>query len=130
MSQLVGLTAGQHFSGIHPESANSLIVSVYQITCRNFASKVDDLLEQETLSFEEQVMPAQFRSSILLVSGSCSVFSLHEPTGIGHWNQIPVPILTAMKASPVESWTRTSSNISQILSILGRTHAAITYIVS
>ena len=47
MSQPVGLMAGQHFSGIHSESAGRLVVSMYLITHRNFASKV----EQEPLSF-------------------------------------------------------------------------------
>ena len=37
-------------------------------------------------------MSTQSRSSILLVSGSCSIFALSEPPGIGHQNLIPVPI--------------------------------------
>ena len=47
VSQLVSLTTGQHFSGIRLESAGRLVVFVYLIACRNFASKV----EQEPLSF-------------------------------------------------------------------------------
>ena len=47
MSQPIGLIAGQHFSGVCPESADRLVVFVYLIARRNFASKV----EQEPLSF-------------------------------------------------------------------------------
>ena len=47
VSQLVGLTTRQHFSGTRPESAGSLVVFMYQIVRRNVASKA----EQEPLSF-------------------------------------------------------------------------------
>ena len=72
-------------------------------------------------------MPAQSRSSILLVSGSCSVFPLREPTGIGHRNLIPVPIPSTMKASSPESSTGISGNVSRILKIPGRNRAAVTH---
>ena len=70
-------------------------------------------------------MPVQSRSSILLVSRSCSVFPLREPTGIGHRNLIPVPISSTTKASSLESSTRISGNVSWILKIPGRTRAAV-----
>ena len=84
VSQLGGLTTRQHFSGIRPESADRLVVFVYLIAHRNFASKV----EQEPLSFGGAGVPTHSRTSILLVSRSCSVFPLCKPTGIGHWNLI------------------------------------------
>ena len=73
-------------------------------------------------------MPAQ-SSSILLVSGSCSVFPLREPTRISHWNLIPVPIPSTTKASSPESSTGISGNVSRIFKIPGRTRAAVTYII-
>ena len=60
----------------------------------NLASKV----EQEPLSFEGAGHACPFRSSILLVSGSCSVFPLHKPTRVGHQNLLPVPILSTLKS--------------------------------
>ena len=75
-------------------------------------------------------MLAQSRSSILLVSGSCSVFPLREPTGIGHRNLILVSIPSTTKASSLESSTGISGNVSQILKILGRTRAAVTELAS
>ena len=73
-------------------------------------------------------MPAQSRNSILLVSRSCSVFPLCEPTGIDHQNLIPVPIPSTMKASSAESSTGISGNVSRILKIAGRTRAAVTHV--
>ena len=61
---------------------------------RNLASKV----EQEPLSFEGVGRARPFRSSILLVSRSCGVFPLREPTGIGHQNLLPVPIPSTLKS--------------------------------
>ena len=72
-------------------------------------------------------MPAQFRSSILLVSRSCSVFPTRESTRIGHWNLIPVPILLTLETL-LEPSTGISGNVSQISRIPGRTPAAITYV--
>ena len=60
----------------------------------NLASKV----EQEPLSFEGAGRARPFRSSILLVSRSCSVFPLRKPTGIGHRNLLPVPIPSTLKS--------------------------------
>ena len=74
-------------------------------------------------------MPVQSKSSILLISRSCSVFPLRKPTGIGHQNLIPVPIPSTTKASPPESCTGICGNISWISKIPGRTHAAITHIM-
>ena len=73
-------------------------------------------------------MPAQSRSSILLVSGSCSVFPLRKTTRIGHQNLIPVSIPSTMKALSPESSTGISGNVSQILKIPGRTRAAVTHL--
>ena len=60
----------------------------------NLASKV----EQEPLSFEGAGHARPFRSSILLVSGSCGVSPLREPTGIGHRNLLPVSIPSTLKS--------------------------------
>ena len=94
VSRPVGLTARQHFSGICPESADRLVVFVYLIACRNLRVR----WSKNHYLLEEQVVPTQSRSSILLVSRSCSVFPLREPTGIGHRNLIPVPIPSTTKS--------------------------------
>ena len=62
-------------------------------------------------------------SSILLVSGGCSVLTPHKPTGIGYQNPLPVPILSTLKSVV----TVTACRISKIP---GRTGAAATYVAA
>ena len=85
----------------------------------NLASKV----EQEPLSFEGAGCARPFRSSILLVPGSCGVFPLCEPTGIGHWNLLPVSIPSTLKSVVTGIVGR-----SYRQRFPGRTGAAVTYV--
>ena len=116
MSQPVSLTTRQHSSRTRPESASRLVVFMY------LASKV----VQEPLSFEGAGHAHPFRSSILLVPGSCGVFPLHEPTRIGHRNLLTVPIPSTLESAV----TGITSNTSQISKIPGRTGTAATELAS
>ena len=94
MSQPVGLTTGQHSSGIRLESAGRLVVFVYLIvravTLRVRWGKNHYLLRSRPCPL--------ISSSILLVSRGCSGLTPLKPTGIGYQNPLPVPIPPTLKS--------------------------------